>query len=105
MSDTEVVVSAEGLGGWSSLPGPDPPVRYTAVALVPDSSPVAVGTADGRVLIFDRSTASLLNPIEVGGQATQVSWSPDGRFIAGADVAGQGGVWAASSGTPAWTDD
>ncbi len=75
----------------------DAPAGYVQVA--PTGQTVAVFCADGKLRVFSTPQGTLLRTIDVAGRQFTVSAiSPDGRWLAAGDFAGDYSVWDTSSG-------
>jgi dipeptidyl aminopeptidase/acylaminoacyl peptidase len=71
----------------------------TSVALNPDATKVATGSADKTVKIWDLATGRRLNTLRDHADAVwAVAWSPDGKFLASAGSDKSIKVWDADTG-------
>src|SRR5437879_1155557 len=74
-----------------SLP-PDIAVRYTAIS--PAGNLVAVVCRDQKLRLFDISSGTLLQTVDLGGERlTSVRFSDDGRLLAVGGASGRVRVW------------
>ena len=86
--------SALGQQLWT-IPG----AKLNTVAWSPDGSKFVVSTQDLFLRIFESQNGNLLNKIQLRGiPPIALSWSPDGKEIAGGDASGQVTLWDAGSG-------
>ncbi|MCX5660401.1 MAG: protein kinase [Planctomycetota bacterium] len=71
------------------------------LAWAPGRPILAVGSADGRVRIWDVSVPQLLQTLEGHKDwVRSVAWSPDGTRLVSSDRAGQVRIWTPNSETP-----
>jgi serine/threonine protein kinase/WD40 repeat protein len=76
-----------------------PPRALYCVAVSPDGLRIAVGAADGRLILLDADGAAV--PVVVAGahdEVNDVAFSPDGRVVATAGQDGRVRVWSAATG-------
>lgn len=66
-----------------------------AVAWSPDGSHIAVGTDEGRVMLFDANTGALLNVLpRTLGRLTDLAFDPSGRRLLGVSLDGGWCEWS-----------
>jgi WD40 repeat protein len=75
-----------------------------AVAFAPDGATLAVGSADGRVIVYDSKNGRVARTLAGHeGGATSVTFSPDGKLLICGQGHGGARVWDATTGALART--
>ena len=87
-----VTCSADGQVVMTDINNGQPLRKFEGLAAEPmcvasrtDNQRVAVGTADGKVLVWNAGNAQLLQTIEIGGPVTLLAYSPDNQKLAVVD--------------------
>jgi WD40 repeat protein len=85
---------------WSYATGD----RVTSVAISSDGNYIAVGSIDGKVYLFSRTSGTpLWSYATIGGLVEYISISSDGSYIVASDNSGRIYLFSRTSGTPLWT--
>jgi WD40 repeat protein len=69
----------------------------SAIAVSPDGSLVAIGSALDQVLVFRSSDGSLAHRLDSGASTRAVAFSDDGSLLAAAGPNGAVGIWATAT--------
>lgn len=86
-------------GEVSAIFTPPDSFKISSIAFSADGSLLAVGSSDGRILLWDVSTQQILRILEgFSVDVDSVSFSPDGGAIAGGSRGGAVRVWATTNG-------
>ena len=88
-----------------SLDAPNPRTKLTDIDAAKNGRDMAVGTADGRVLVFDleaRSPVTILRS-DFTERIAAVAWDRSARYVAACDDVGRVLIWEVHKPLPAYT--
>jgi WD40 repeat protein/predicted Ser/Thr protein kinase len=66
-----------------SLVDPPPPYSISDFALDPEGKQVAFGTGDGKIVMYETATGTVIARLENQGQIVQLAFTPDGQGLFG----------------------
>jgi WD40 repeat protein len=75
---------------------------FSAIAFAPDGKTLALGEADGGVIVWDVATEKLVRKYEGHhAAATHLAWTPDGKVLASSSADGSVLLWDTTGKAPA----
>ena len=80
------------------------PAPLRCLAYAPDGRLMAVGTADGRIVLLDPAAQEIRTSLYAGQrEVTSLAWCPDGRTLVSASLDGKVRLWHTATGQELFT--